>query len=110
LTAKLVPFSTDRVGTLSDQRVMDLIDRARHGRLPIAKDIIYEYTHFIVAVSHNRQYGAAQRAQKLKRLLEQYDQHLRKTRARVRRYDLPFMSLSGEQRPTSEPIFGDFDS
>jgi hypothetical protein len=77
--------------TLTDQRVADLLARARHGRLPIAKDILYEFIHLLTAANvmglpwrvANR-YETAQRVQKLNTLLEQYDRHLRKTRARVR--------------------------
>jgi hypothetical protein len=54
-------------GKLTDQRRRDLIGRARHGHLPIARDIRFELIHFILAVKRRRQYDAALHGQKLDR-------------------------------------------
>jgi hypothetical protein len=85
---------------LTNQRMFDLIDRARHGRLQVATDITIEYVHVIDAISRHQRYEIAHHHQRLMVLLKQYDTHLRKTRARVRHYDLPAYQ-PGERRPTS---------
>ena len=68
-----------------DRRRYDLIDRALHGRLPVAKDIMFELVKGVVAVHDGRRYKAVLHFQKLDKLLGQYDRHLRRTRARVRK-------------------------
>jgi hypothetical protein len=83
MTAELFQFLGHRVGKLTDQRAADVLDRACHGRLPVAKELSHEFFLLIAAIRRRDRYEIAQRGQKLNALLEQYDRHLRRTRARV---------------------------
>jgi hypothetical protein len=74
-------------GKLTDQRAADLIDRSHHGRLPVAQELSGEFFLLIAAIRRGDRYDIAQRGQKVNALLEQYDRHLRRTRARVRAWD-----------------------
>lgn len=89
---------------LTQHRVSDLLERACYGYLPIAKAIRHEFAYLLAAAHNQRRDETAQRLQRLDTLLEQYDQHLRKTRARVRR-SAPY---DPSERPTEliNALFG----
>jgi hypothetical protein len=88
-----------RLGKLTDQRAADLIERACHGRLPVTEEICHEWFLLIAAIRRREHYEIAQRGQKLNALLEQYDRHLRRTRARVRHVSFEEDTESINDRP-----------
>lgn len=100
--SNIIPFPVPPSCRLTDERMSDLIERARFGRLPITKEIIHEYCHLIPAIVRKKP-EAQERSRRLIALLEEYDVHLRRTRARVRRIPPP-APLTPEEHARLAPL------
>jgi hypothetical protein len=68
------------------RRLALLVKRARHGRLPITRDIRFEVVHFLGAMVLCRRYDVALHRQKLVALLDRYERQVRKRRGNVGRH------------------------
>jgi hypothetical protein len=78
----VAPFIEYVGAPLSDEgrRYASLVDRARHGRLPIARDIRFELVHFLTAAAEGHRYDKALHRQNLIVLLNRYERRIRKHR------------------------------